>query len=156
MHTLAVRAIDGAGNVDDTPATRTFDVEVVPASCVLQKARARVFIFRSKELARLVVKYETKRKTKVTVSYTAHLKNKKSLKLGKVSDSFKGKGLFRTVASKLTKADVIKLRTKAASFTVKFSLPGAKKECGQFYTKQLTKKRVVQKQFVWFQSDSVF
>ncbi|HKG36968.1 MAG TPA: thrombospondin type 3 repeat-containing protein [Solirubrobacterales bacterium] len=123
-----------------------------PADCRLRVARARVFVFRAKPVVRLVVRYKTRRPADVTVSYKAKLKNGKKLKLGSVEHHFKRQGIFRL--PKNTPLDIGKLRNGVKSFVVKFAIPGTKKDCARFYTKRLTKDRRVQKQYVWFQSDS--
>lgn len=132
------------------------DDDTIPATCRLRQARSRVIIFRKKNVARLVVRYATLRPADVTTSYAAKLKNGKTLNLGKVARHFNSKGTFRLVAPSLTKQEIAQLRTKVKSFTVKFAIPGTKKDCARFYTKRLTLKRTVEKQIVWFQSDSLF
>ena len=137
---------DGIGSVCD-------DDDLTPATCRIRQARARVFIFRTKPLARLVVRYKTLRPANVTVNFTAKLKNGKTLKLGQVKHKFQLKGIFRL--PKTSNALVKKLRTQVKSFKVAFSIPGTKSDCARFYKKPITKKRKVQGQFVWFQSDSL-
>jgi hypothetical protein len=141
----ADRDHDGIGDAcDPDPST--------PDSCQLREARARVFVFKKKPIARLVVRYRTRRPADVTTSYKAKLKNGKTLKLGKVTHRFARQGIFRLPIR--TPEDIGKLRNGVKSFTVHFSIPKTKKDCARYYTKALTKERKVQKQYVWFQSDS--
>ena len=79
---------DGIGSACD-------EDDGTPATCRIRVARARVFVFRSKDVARLVVRYKTRRPADVTVSYKAKLKNGKSLALGEVVHRFKREGIFR-------------------------------------------------------------
>jgi hypothetical protein len=137
---------DGIGDAcDEDPTT--------PANCRLRVARARVFVFRKKPMARLVVRYKTLRPADVTTSYKAKLKNGKTLQLGKVEHRFARQGIFRLPVQ--TPEDIGKLRHGVKSFIVHFAIPKTKKDCARFYTKRLTKMRTVQRQYVWFQSDSV-
>jgi hypothetical protein len=129
--------------------------DTTPANCRIRVARARVFVFRKNDVARLVVRYKTKAPAEVTVSYRAKLKNGKSINLGKVEHHFGRQGVFKLPRTDLTGAQMADLRHKVKLFVVKFKIPGKKSACDRFYTKHLTKKRQVQKQFVWFQSDAV-
>jgi hypothetical protein len=136
---------DGIGSAcDEDPGT--------PATCRIRVARARVFVFRAKDVVRLVVRYKTSRPADVTVSYKAKLKNGRSINLGKVEHRFLRQGIFRLPkdAGQLIR----QLRNAVESFVVKFAIPGTERDCARFYTKRLTKKRTVQRQFVWFQEDS--
>jgi hypothetical protein len=136
---------DGIGSAcDEDPGT--------PATCRIRVARARVFVFRAKDVVRLVVRYKTSRPADVTVSYKAKLASGKSINLGKVEHHFRREGIFRLPkdAGEL----IEKLRRAVKSFVVKFAIPGTERDCARFYTKRLTKKRTVQRQFVWFQEDS--
>lgn len=136
---------DGIGSACDEDDT-------TPNDCRIRVARARVFIFRAKPIARLVVRYKTRRPADVTVSYKAKLKNGKSLAIGKVEHHFKREGRFRLPRRV---PDIIgKLRNQVKFFVVKFAIPGTPRDCARAYKKRLTKKRKIQKQFVWFQQDS--
>jgi hypothetical protein len=117
-------------------------------------ARARVFVFRKQPVVRLVVRYKTSRPADVTVTFTAKLKSGKTLGLGKVEHRFKRQGIFRL--RKVDRRTAATLRRKTKRFTVKFKIPRTPGECARFYKKQITQKRRVQRQFVWFQSDSLF
>ena len=136
---------DGIGSACDEDDT-------TPNNCRIRVARARVFVFRSKPIARLVVRYKTRRPADVTVSYKAKLKNGKTINLGKVEHRFKRQGIFRL--RKRTPADIGKLRNQVKLFRVSFTIPGTPRDCARAYKKKLTKKRTIQKQFVWFQQDS--
>jgi hypothetical protein len=136
---------DGVGSAcDEDPGT--------PATCRIRVARARVFVFRAKDVVRLVVRYKTRRPADVTVSYKAKLENGRSLNLGKVEHHFRREGIFRL--PKNAPELMQRLRRAVESFVVKFAIPGTERDCARFYTKRLTKKRTVQRQFVWFQEDS--
>ncbi len=136
---------DGIGSACDEDDT-------TPNNCRIRVARARVFVFRSKPIARLVVRYKTRRPADVTVTYKAKLKNGKSINLGKVEHRFKRQGIFRL--AKRTPKDIGKLRNQVKLFRVTFAIPGTPRDCARAYKKRLTKKRTIQKQFVWFQQDS--
>ena len=136
---------DGIGSACD-------EDDLTPNNCRIRVARARVFVFRSKPIARLVVRYKTRRPADVTVSYKAKLKNGKTIDLGKVEHRFKRQGIFRL--RKRSPEDIGKLRNQVKLFRVTFAIPGTPRDCARAYKKQLTKKRTIQKQFVWFQQDS--
>jgi hypothetical protein len=125
----------------------------IPDSCDLRVARSRVFVYKSKPKARLVVRYKTRSPAKVKTTYTATLANGKKLALGSLRKQFGASGTFKLPIS-LTDEVANKVRA-AKSFTVSFSIPGAPKACARAYTKRLTKKATVGRQSVWFQSDSV-
>jgi hypothetical protein len=125
----------------------------IPDSCILRVARSRVFVYKSKPKARLVVKYKTRAPAKVTTTYKAKLADGKTLKLGSLKKTFKAEGTFKLPVS-LSDEDVGKVRS-AKSFSVSFSIPRTPKACARAYSKKLTKKQKVGKQTVWFQSDSV-
>ena len=125
----------------------------IPDSCALRVARSRVFVYKSKPKARLVVKYKTRSPAQVKTTYTATLANGKKMALGSLKKKFAASGTFKLPVA-LAEDAANKVRT-AKSFTVSFSIPGAPKSCAAAYTKQLTKKATVGKQSVWFQSDSV-
>ena len=139
---------DGFGQVCD-------DDDTTPATCRIRKARARVFVFRKKPVYRLVINYKTRAPADVTVTYKAKLKNGKTLRLGRANHRFKRQGIYRLV-KRAAKPRVMRLlRTGVKKFVVKVSIPGTNAgECGRFYRKKLTKKRIIERQFVWFQSDS--
>jgi hypothetical protein len=125
----------------------------IPDSCALRVARSRVFVYRSKPKARLVVKYKTRSPARVKTTYTATLSKGKKLVLGSLKKQFGSEGTFKLPVS-FEETTATKVRS-AKSFTVTFSIPGAPKACAAAYTKQLTKKTTAGKQAVWFQSDSV-
>jgi hypothetical protein len=136
---------DGIGSAcDEDPGT--------PATCRIRVARARVFVFRAKDVVRLVVRYKTSRPADVTVSYKAKLENGRTINLGRVEHRFLREGIFRL--PKDANQLIQQLRRAVESFVVKFAIPGTPQDCARFYTKRLTKKRTVQRQFVWFQEDS--
>lgn len=130
---------------DEDPST--------PDSCVLRVARSRVFVYKSKPKARLVVKYKTRSPAKVTTTYKAKLANGKTLELGSLKKTFQAEGIFKLPVS-LSDEDVGKVRS-AKSFSVSFSIPRTPKACARAYSKVLTKKAKVGKQTVWFQADAV-
>jgi Concanavalin A-like lectin/glucanases superfamily len=125
----------------------------IPDSCVLRVARSRVFVYKSKPKARLVVKYKTRAPAKVTTSYKAKLANGKTLELGSLKKTFKDQGIFKLPVT-LSQEDAGKVRS-AKSFSVSFSIPKTPKACARAYSKALTKKTKVGKQTVWFQSDAL-
>ncbi len=125
----------------------------IPDTCTLRVARSRVFVYKSKPKARLVVKYKTRAPAKVTTSYKAKLANGRTLKLGSLKKTFKDEGIFKLPVS-LPEEDADKIRS-AKSFSVSFSIPRTPKACARAYSKVLTKKAKVAKQTVWFQSDAV-
>lgn len=125
----------------------------IPDTCLLRVARSRVFVYKSKPKARLVVKYKTRSPAKVTTTYKAKLANGKTLELGSLKKTFQTEGIFKLPVS-LSKEDVGKVRS-AKSFSVSFSIPRTPKACARAYSKVLTKKTKVGKQTVWFQADAV-
>ncbi len=125
----------------------------IPDTCLLRVARSRVFVYKSKPKARLVVKYKTRSPAKVTTSYKAKLANGKTLKLGSLKKTFKSQGTFKLPVS-LSAADADSVRS-AKSFSVSFKIPRTPKACARAYSKVLTKKAKVAKQTVWFQSDAL-
>ncbi|HET7199005.1 MAG TPA: hypothetical protein VFI86_10080, partial [Burkholderiales bacterium] len=125
----------------------------LPKKCVLRVARARVFVFTSRNKIRLVINYTSYRPAKVTVAYRLS-GSKGPLSLGSASARFKQKGIFR-LPERLDKAAMSKVRA-AKSFKVRFRIAGAPGSCVRFYTKRLTIRKKVSKQTVWFQSDSLF
>jgi hypothetical protein len=125
----------------------------IPDTCTLRVARSRVFVYKSKPKARLVVKYKTRAPAKVTTTYKAKLANGKTLQLGSVKKNFKAEGIFKLPVS-LSDEDAGKVRS-AKSFSVSFSIPKTPKACARAYSKALTKKAKVAKQTVWFQADAV-
>lgn len=125
----------------------------IPDSCTLRVARSRVFVYRSKAKARLVVKYKTRAPAQVTTTYSAKLADGKTLELGSLQKKFKVQGIFKLPVS-LSEEDAGKVRA-AKSFTVSFSIPATPKACARAYSKTLSQKAKVAKQTVWFQSDAV-
>jgi hypothetical protein len=125
----------------------------IPDTCTLRVARSRVFVYKAKPKARLVVRYKTRAPAKVTTTYKAKLANGKTLKLGSLTKTFKVEGIFKLPVS-LSDENVDKVRS-AKSFSVSFSIPRTPKACARAYSKVLTKKAKVAKQTVWFQSDAV-
>ncbi|MGE0067739.1 MAG: hypothetical protein AB7T48_10365, partial [Solirubrobacterales bacterium] len=125
----------------------------IPDTCTLLVARSRVFVYKSKPKARLVVKYKTRAPAKVTTTYKAKLANGKTLQLGSLKKTFQTQGTFKLPVS-LSDENVGKVRS-AKSFSVSFSIPRTPKACARAYSKALTKKAKVAKQTVWFQSDAL-
>lgn len=125
----------------------------IPDNCLLRVARSRVFVYKSKPKARLVVKYKTRAPAKVTTTYKAKLADGKTLKLGSLKKTFKDHGTFKLPVS-LSEEDAGKVRS-AKSFSVSFKIPRTPKACARAYSKVLTKKEKVAKQTVWFQSDAL-
>ena len=125
----------------------------IPDTCLLRVARSRVFVYKSKPKARLVVRYKTRSPAKVTTTYEAKLANGKTLELGSVKKTFKTQGIFKLPVS-LSKENAGKVRS-AKSFSVSFKIPRTPKACARAYSKVLTKKKKIAKQTVWFQSDAV-
>ena len=125
----------------------------IPDNCTLRVARSRVFVYKSKPKARLVVKYKTRSPAQVTTTYGAKLANGKTLELGSLQKKFKVQGIFKLPVT-LSEEGADKVRS-AKSFSVSFSIPATSKACARAYSKTLTKKAKVAKQTVWFQSDAV-
>lgn len=125
----------------------------IPNNCTLRVARSRVFVYKSKPKARLVVKYKTRSPAQVTTTYKAKLANGETLALGSLQRKFKVQGTFKLPVA-LSEENAHKVRS-AKSFTVSFSIPRTPKACARAYSKTLTKKANVAKQTVWFQSDAV-
>ena len=138
---------DGIGSVCDEDDT-------TPANCRLRVARARVFVATRKPKIRLVVNYKTRRPANVTVTYKVKLKSGKTIRLGQVVRHFNREGLFRL--RKRVPGLIGKLRNQVDRFIVKFAIPRTGRDCARYYTKRLTQKRIVQRQHVWFQEDSIF
>src|SRR5262249_39082032 len=114
---------------------------------------SRVFVYKSKPKARLVVKYKTQAPAKVTTTYKAKLANGKTLELGSVKKTFQVEGVFKLPVS-IPEEDAGKVRS-AKSFSVSFKIPRPPQACARAYSKVLTKKAKVAKQTVWFQSDAL-
>ncbi len=124
-----------------------------PDECLLRTARARVFTSPAKSTVRLVVRYTSLAPAQVTVDY--RLTGKKgALSLGQARQRFQKSGVFRLAAT-LSEAQMSKVRA-AKSFEVSMRIPAAPSDCNRFYSRQLTIKRTVHNQIVWFQSDSIF
>ncbi|MBS1843102.1 MAG: hypothetical protein JST53_01685 [Actinobacteria bacterium] len=125
----------------------------IPRSCVLRVARARVFVYRHRNLARLVIRYKSRRPAKVSVSFTA-INGAQRTRIGSAFAQFKREGLFR-LPGRLSPAAARQVK-RAEMVRVRFRVASAPMACGRYYTKQLTIPRVVRGQTVWFQSDSAF
>ena len=125
----------------------------LPDSCTLRVARSRVFVYKSKPKARLVVKYKTSSPAEVRTTYTAKLANGSTLVLGSLKQRFKDQGTFKLPVP--LAGDLAAKVRAAKSFSVSFQIPGAPKACARAYAKALTKKQQVAKQTVWFQADAV-
>jgi hypothetical protein len=102
---------------------------------------------------RLVIRYVAFTKAKITTSYTMHGK-KGNLFLGKATQTFKKKGLFR-LPKKLTRGKMNKVRA-AKEFNVQFKIPGTPNFCKHYFKRKLTIPKFIEGQKVWFQSGSVF
>jgi hypothetical protein len=113
----------------------------IPDSCALRVARSRVFVYKSKPRARLVVKYKTRSPAQVKTTYTARLANGQKLVLGSLRKRFGAQGTFKLPVA-LAEDAAEKVRS-AKSFTAGFSIPGAPKVCARAYAKELTKKQQV-------------
>jgi hypothetical protein len=149
-HLFQVR--ESLGGLTGPVASYRWTIDI-PKQCILKVARARVFVFTKKSKVRLVIRYTTYKRALVTVGYK--LKGSKgSLSLGKATKKFQTKGVFKLPVT--LKPDKISKVRAAKEFKVHFAIHGTPKLCKQFYTKQLTIPKVVSKQTVWFQSDSLF
>jgi hypothetical protein len=124
-----------------------------PPACKLRKARARVFIYTRHNRVRLVIRYVAYTRAKVATSYTLH-GTKGSLFLGKATQTFKKKSVFR-LPKTLTPKKMNKVRA-ATEFDVQFQIPGTPEFCQAYFKRKLTVARFVEGQKVWFQTGSVF
>jgi len=127
----------------------------IPQKCVLKTARARAFIYEKQNKVRLVTPYTAyKQAKKVTTTFSAKLKNGKTLKLGVTQTNFKKKGVYRVIQQQ-TPQVMKKLRKQVKFFVVKMQIPNTPNSCGRFLKKKLTIPVKINKAAkVWFQSDS--
>ena len=129
------------------------DPRVPPQECLLRTARARLFTFSSQSRVRLVIRYTAFAPGEVYVDYRL-AGGRGSLKLGTAHQHFAKAGLLRA-GEHLSENAMDRIRA-ARRFTVTMSIPAAPRYCRRYETRQLTIRRMVHGQAVWFQSDSIF
>ena len=112
--------------ITNPPVVEVAASKIPPPECKLRKARARVFIYTRHNRVRLVIRYVAYTKATVTTSYTMHGR-KGNLILGKATQTFKKKGVFR-LPKQLTPAKMKKIRA-ATDFGVQFQIPGTPAFC---------------------------
>jgi hypothetical protein len=122
----------------------------LPSECLLRTARARVFTYSSHDKVRLEIRYTSVVPANVTIDFRLD-GGKGSLKLGRVYRRFAKQGVLRITES-LTKSGMEKVKA-AKRFDVELSIPGAPRYCHPYYGWDLTAKRSVHGQAVWFQSN---
>jgi DNA-binding beta-propeller fold protein YncE len=126
----------------------------IPKSCLLRSARARLFVYERQHRIRLVIHYASWRpNTDVRVSYRM-VGRRGGLYLGDFGAPFRKEGVIRERVGKSAE-EMAKIRA-AKKFLVTFRVSGASAQCIRYYKKELTIRKTVAKQTVWFQADSVF
>lgn len=142
---------DEEGNIEVCETQRRG--ALAPAECLLRTARARVFTDAERESIRLVVHYTSFSPAEGLVEYRLN-GSKGALGLGESREHLETHGALR-LSEKLGRLQMAKVRA-AKRFTVDLEIPAAPGFCRRYDTRQLTVKRSVRGQSVWFQSGSVF
>ncbi|MDX6623033.1 MAG: large repetitive protein [Solirubrobacterales bacterium] len=154
----------GAGDHDVTasysgaplfdPSAGTLVQEVTPPPCKLRKVRGRMLVYRSRDAVRLVTRYKTKAPGKVTVRFFERKgRDRAGRLLGTLQHRFGKQGRDRIV-KQLPAKQMRKLRRHGRGFIARFKMAGDPGYCARAFSKELSIRRLVDDQEVWFQSDA--
>jgi hypothetical protein len=113
-----------------------------------------MLVFHSRDAVRLVTRYKAKAPGKVTVRfYERKARDKAGRLLGTLQHRFDKQGRDR-IEKKLPAKRMRKLRRQGRGFIARFKMAGDPGFCARAFDKNLSLRRLVDDQTVWFQSDS--
>lgn len=122
--------------------------------CRRRKVRARMLVHRRLDAARLVAHYRAQAPGRVTIRFHVRKgENRKGRFLGAVRRQFRREGIAR-LSKRLPPQLMRRLRAGGRGFIAEFAVAGEPGYCAQAFRKDLTIRRLVSGQQVWFQSDS--
>jgi hypothetical protein len=125
-----------------------------PAACKLLAVRGRMLVYRSRGAVRLVARYRTAATAKVAVSFSTRSGEDDTARhLGTLKRTFHKHGLAR-LDLPLPPKEMKQLHRDGPGFIAHFTVSGDPGYCSQAFTKNLSIRRQVANQLVWFQSDS--
>ncbi|HEY2054735.1 MAG TPA: Ig-like domain repeat protein [Solirubrobacterales bacterium] len=150
-------AYSGAPLFDSSQATLAQTVEAAPPSpptaCLPRDIRGRVLVFRSRQAFRLVTRYRASVPGNVTVRFYARGKGgKRGELLGAVHHEFDREGVVR-LRRHLSAAKIDRLRRRHGFIAV-FEVAASSGYCARRYETDLTIRRRVSAQQVWFEDES--
>jgi hypothetical protein len=162
-HTFKVRATDLSGN-SSFPAVWNWTVDTQDKQCKLSYIRSRFFVFtapgKKYQAVRLVARYKAYNKGTVRISfYERGKRNNVGRKIATMNANFNKKtsgfGLIR-VRKQLPLAQMKKLRKSKRGFVAFARVQNSPGYCRDSFFKelQLSNKRIIQGQNVWFQKGS--
>jgi hypothetical protein len=135
---------------------QTVDAEPAPppTACKLLAVRGRMLVHRSRDSIRLVARYRTAAKARVKVEFfTRQGEDDSGRRLGTLRRSFAKRGLAR-LDLPLPASQMKRLRQTSAGFIAHLTAAGDPGYCATAFDKDLSIRRQVADQQVWFQSDS--
>ena len=136
------------------PSQGTLVQEVAPPPCQLRRVRGRMLVFHSRDAIRLVTRYKTKAPGKVTVRFYERKRGGKAGRLlGTLRHRFAKQGRDR-FSKRLPAKQMRKLRRHGRGFIARFEMAEDPGFCARAFSKDLSIRRVIDDQTVWFQSDS--
>jgi hypothetical protein len=125
-----------------------------PPECQLRRVRGRLLVFHDRDAIRLVSRYRTRVPGKVTIRFFARKGPSEAGRLlGTLRHRFDKRGRDRIV-EKLPAGQMRELRRQGQGFIARFKMNGDPGYCARAFGKDLSVRRVVDGQSVWFQSDS--
>jgi hypothetical protein len=156
-HTVRA-AYSGAPLYDPSQGTLVQEVAAPPApdpaACKLLAVRGRMLVYRSRSAVRLVARYRTAARAKVKIDFYARQgENDKGRHLGTLARTFAKRALAR-LDLPLGAKQMTRLRRAPAGFIAYLTVAGDPGYCSQAFSKDLSIRRQVANQLVWFQSDS--
>ena len=142
----------GAPLFDPSQGSLVQQVQAPP--CQLRKVRGRLLVFRDRDAVRLVTRYKTRAPGKVTVRFYARKGREQTGRLlGTLRHRFDKQGRDRIV-KRLPAKQMRKLRRQGRGFIARFKMAGDPGYCARAFDKELSIRRLVDDQTVWFQRDS--
>jgi hypothetical protein len=125
-----------------------------PPQCQLRRVRGRLLVFHNRDAIRLASRYRTRTPGKVTIRFFAREGPSEAGRLlGTLRHRFDKRGRDRIV-EKLPAGQMRELRRQGQGFIARFKMNGDPGYCARAFDKDLSVRRVVDGQSVWFQSDS--
>jgi hypothetical protein len=123
------------------------------AACGLRKVRARMLVFRSRNVVRLVGRYLAAAPARVSIGFFARGAGNSRRPLGTIKRDWEREGRTR-IDLHLPPSTMARLRRHGHGFVADFTVPGDPGFCAEEFERDLSLRRPVEGQSVWFQRDS--